>query len=192
MGIMTCIPSGATPGARVATLAEEAAMGLYRFIAGTLTGPDLLLFQNLSAPQCWDAALYCAWAAKGVECAAVKVTGNPNAFGVTDAHNYSRIFGPNPTTNGNRVAANVAQMRSMPEGCFVGFIGHGGELRHAMLHTRNGMGAGNKSGCVLSEANGSGFGWEALDMTRFFTHDQAMNGNSTTTVVYMPCTGQVI
>lgn len=188
MAIMNCIPAGQAPGARVAALAGEAATGLARFMAGTLSGVDLLLFQNLSAPQCWDAALYCAWAAKGVECANLRVNGNPSNFGVTSAQDYSRMFGPAPRPG----VATAAQMRAMPAGCFVGFVGHNGDLRHAMLHIGNGIGAGNKSGCVLSDANGSGFGWEQLDMTHFFGKDQALNSNATTAVIYMPCTGQMI
>ena len=188
MAIMNCIPKDAEPGARVAALATEVAAGFDKFVKGTLDGSDLLLFQNLSAPQCWDAALYCAWAAKGVECPDLKVNGNPADLGVTTAQNYTRIFGTNPKT-----ASSIRELMEMPRGCFVGFVHTiSGLLRHCMLHTSNGHGAGNKSGCVLSDANPAGFGWEPLDMTQFFLKDANLNANASTRIIYKACNGQTI
>ena len=62
MAIMDCIPKYATPGMRVAALANETAALRDAVNDGTRSGTDLLLYQNLCQPQCWDAALYCAWA----------------------------------------------------------------------------------------------------------------------------------
>ena len=188
MAIMNCIPNNAAPGARVAALAGEVAAQFDKFVAGTLSGPDLLLFQNMSAPQCWDAALYCAWAAKGVECAGIQVTGNASGFGVATSANYTRIFGTSPGT-----ANTIHELMTMPDGCFVGFVDKTtAALKHCMLHLTNGQGAGNKSGCVLSAANGSGFGWEKLDMAQFFTTDRNLNSNGNTKIIFKACTGQTI
>jgi hypothetical protein len=188
MAIMNCITAEADPGARVAALAAEAARCFDKFVKNTLDGADLLLFQNLSAPQCWDAALYCAWAAKGVECPDLKVNGNPSDFGVTTAQNYTRIFGTKP-----RTADSIRMLMEMPRGCFVGFVSTtSGLLRHCMLHISDGWGAGNKSGCVLSAANAAGFGWERLDMTQFFLKDANLNANATTKIIYRACKGQTV
>jgi hypothetical protein len=188
VAIMNCIPKDATPGGRVAALASEVAEQFDKFVDGTLAGADLLMFQNMSAPQCWDAALYCAWAAKGVECANVRVNGNPGDFGVTSFNNYTRIFGTSPPS-----ANTIHELMTMPGGCFVGFVDKTtAALKHCMLHISNGQGAGNKSGCVLSAANGSGFGWEKLDMAKFFTTDRNLNTNANTKIIYRACTGQTI
>src|ERR1700687_1041617 len=117
MAIMNCITAEADPGGRVAALSDEAARCFDKFVKNTLDGADLLLFQNMSAPQCWDAALYCAWAAKGVECANVQVNTNAGSFGVTTFNNYTRIFGANPPG-----ANTIHELMTMPVGCFVGFI----------------------------------------------------------------------
>ena len=189
MAIMNCIPAEASHGQRVAVLAAEVAalFETYSKPGGSLTGTDLLLVQNMSSPQCWDAALYCAWAAKGVECDDVTVNGSRN-YSVTTAQNYTRIFGTNPKT-----ASSIAELMNMPPGCFVGFVDRTTlALKHCMLHIANGHGAGNKSGCVLRDANPSGFGWERLDMAKFFTADADLNANANTKIIYQACRGQKI
>ncbi|MCP5208483.1 MAG: hypothetical protein H7A01_14855 [Hahellaceae bacterium] len=187
MAIMDLIPSGATPARRTRLLAEEMGKALASFQNGSLQGADLMLYQKLSNMQCWDAALYCAWSAKGVSCADVNMTSS--MFTVTTATNYTRLFGNN-VLGSTRKVTSLAELMLMPEGCFVGFISNTGVLRHAMLHTSNGHGAGNKSDCIFSDAHT--IGWENLDMAHFFGKDKSLNQNATTTMVYAPVTGQTI
>jgi len=183
MAIINLIPNGATPAKRTRLLAEAMGKAQSDFMKGSLRGGDLMLYQKLSMMQCWDAALFCAWCAKGIDCADVNVASS--MFTVTSADNYSRIFGNNP-----RTVTSAAQLMKMPEGCFVGFVSGTGVLRHCMLHLSNGMGAGNKSDCVISDAHT--IGWEILDMGQFFFKDKNLNANSTTRIIYAPVVGQVI
>jgi hypothetical protein len=193
MAFINSVPPGATPAARVVALARELGNAGADFFAGnalSLTADHL--FRLASRLMCWDAALLCAWAAKGIDC---NLNPLANGFDVVTAADYSRIFGQNPWANPANVAADVNQLRAMPLGCFVGFVGGpNGDgvrvLRHCMIHTGNGIGAGNKSDCVLRAAHSVGF--ELVDMAPFFGADNDLNENATTTVIFVPITGQVI
>lgn len=185
MPLMNLIPEGQTPGRRTRLLAESMGNAKASFMNGTLTGPELSLYTKLTSMQCWDAALYCAWSAKGVNCPDVNM--NNISFNVTSINNYNRIFGANPRT---RSVDTLHDLMTLPEGCFIGFLSNTGVMRHVMIHTSNGHGAGNKSDCILTDGNTAG--WELLDMAHFFVKDRNHNGNSHTTMVYMPVTGQLI
>src|SRR4051812_26583665 len=107
MALIDVIPDGATPDRRAAALPAGTADAQPAYIANTLTGSLLALYQRLSALQCWDASLLCAWAAKGVECGAVSLTSIN--FGVVSADAYDRIFGPNVLANPRRVVGTARQ-----------------------------------------------------------------------------------
>ncbi len=188
MAIMNAIPPGATPGERVAALAQTLGNARAAFMNGTLGGTDLMLYQKLSSLQCWDASLLCAWAAKGIDSAAIDM--NASNFNLCTIADCSRIFGANALNNAAIRVADAAAMRGLPPGCFIGFLRTNGAhlFRHCMLHIGNGIGAGNKSDCVLSAGNT--VGWEILDMTAAFGTDLALNAN--TRIVYTACTGQTI
>lgn len=140
---------------------------------------------NLSAPQCWDAALYCAWAAKGVECPDLKVNGSPSDFGVTTAQNYTRIFGTNPPT-----AKSPRMLMEMPRGCFVGFVSTTSGTP-ASLHAahQRGLGCGQQE---RVRAQRGQCGRVRLDMTQFFLKDANLNANATTKIIYRACKGQTV
>ena len=180
MAIMGMIPAGATPGARARALAESMGKSKAAFKAGTLNGPELMLYQKLSSLMCWDAALLCAWAAKGIESGSISLAGGASGI----VQNGS----PNPLFANSKPVKTAAELMAMPDGCFVGFINTAnGELRHVMLHTTNGHGAGNKSGCIFSDSENC---WEELDMGQFFFKDAGNNVN--TSIIYTPTNGQTL
>jgi hypothetical protein len=190
VALINMIPAGATPAERTRLLAGDMADARADFVNGGLGGPRLGMYQRLSLLQCWDASLLCAWAAKGIECDEMNLAAA--MFTVVTAQDYTRIFGDNVLNDPQRVVRTADEMRAMPGGCFVGFISNQAPylLRHCMLHLTDGIGAGNKSDCVLTDAHT--VGWERLDMTHFFGKDADHSTNATTTVVYAPVTGQHI
>ncbi len=185
MALMNAIPSGVTPGQRTAALAVSLGNSRAGFMTGTLTGPDLLLYQKLSGHMCWDAALLCAWAAKGIESPSINLT-SP-AFGIALATDSARIFGVGAMTNPLSLVPNLAALQALPVGCFIGFLRPGAlSFRHCMIQTGQGMGAGNKNDCIF--AAGHTVGWETLDMGSFFGADASPG----TVMVHQPVTGQII
>src|SRR5690606_39708654 len=82
MALIGMIPEGSTPGKRVRALAEGMGECRKAFMTNTLSGPRLMLYQKLSSLMCWDAALLCAWAAKGIDSPSISLTGK--SFGIVE------------------------------------------------------------------------------------------------------------
>lgn len=180
MALIGMVPAHSTPAKRVRALAEKMGECGAAFEAGTLRGPQEMLYRKLSGLMCWDAALLCAWAAKGIDSASISLT--RASFNVVENCSPDKLFAKKTKVN------SAAELMAMPEGCFVGFINNAtGKLRHVMLHTTNGMGAGSKSGCIFSKSRNA---WEVLDMGQFFFSDSKNNtGNS---IIYTPTIGQML
>jgi hypothetical protein len=165
---------------RVASLASflftKRNIGMYREV-----------YARVSPMMCWDAALYCAWAAGGIDVPSIQLQQNAREWSVLSAHKFEQIF--NVDTH---EVTSTRQLERLPPGCLIGFVGRlGGQptapeiLRHAMVHIRHGLGAGTKNGCIFPASPGGG--WEAVDMTEFF---DGTTFNRHTRMVYVPCNGQ--
>src|SRR5690606_3431423 len=180
MALIGMIPEGSTPGKRVRALAEGMGECRKAFMTNTLSGPRLMLYQKLSSLMCWDAALLCAWAAKGIDSPSISLTGK--SFGIVEDGSPDKLFPTRKKVN------SAAELMLMPEGCLVGFINNStGKLRLVMRHASNGMGAGNKSGCIFSDSKDV---WEVIDMGQFFFKDS--HKNSGTSIIYEPVKGQTV
>lgn len=180
MGLIGLVPAGATPAKRVRKLAEDMGACKAAFMNNSLDGASSLLYQKLSSHMCWDAALLCAWAVKGINSPKISLTAP--SFDIVKDCSPDSIFANRKKVN------SAAELMAMPDGCFVGFIKNStGKLRHVMLHTTNGMGAGNKSGCIFSDSKNV---WEVLDMGQFFFKDSKRNPD--TSIIYAPIIGQTL
>jgi len=175
----------ADPGKRTASLAKAAAIDKEN------TEPAIRgIYMKLSSMMCWDAALFCAWAANGIHCGVINQT--RNLFNLVSPTEYTAMFGDDPRAA--RVDEPSQLICHVPVGAFVGFIYRKKpyELRHVMIHTGEGWGCGNKNNCVLSAAHPAGFGWELLDMKEFFYEDRNRLGNTETEMICGPVNGQTI
>lgn len=143
-------------------------------------------YSRLSSAMCWDAMLRCAWLANGVNCTDLDFACRSGgcSFSIISSANYDRVFDAE-TQN----ITSVAQMLDtvMP-GSFIGFVRPTNMLGHAMIYTRDGYGAGNKNDCVF--ASGSPYGWEIIDLRKFFEEDAA--GNPGTRMIARAVECQVI
>ena len=142
--------------------------------------PDTIWYSKLSALMCWDAAVLCALAARGIYSHNHQGTNilDTKGFDIVSASNYNKLF-----PNINNTAGSTTALQNLPEGCFVGFIDYTSKhLRHVMIHIENGLGAGNKNACIFTK--GSVLGWESQDMTAFFSTDSKYNNNQNTFIVY--------
>ena len=184
MGLHIDLPD-AVPGNRAANLAVSAATH-----PQNNAGVVLAVYLKLCALMCWDAALYCAWAASSIN--STSISQAAGAFGVVQNNglSYAAIFGVDPLTR--RSVDSAAKLMLLPKGAFVGFVNlqDQNRLRHVMIHTGNGWGCGNKNDCVLSAGHTTG--WERLDMAAFFLKDAQYNGNGNTRMIYFPVQGQTI
>jgi hypothetical protein len=140
--------------------------------------------------MCWDAMLYCAWAANGINCANVNQAASGFGVVTNNGLNYARIFAAAPFAG--RVVRTAMELMNLPQGAFVGFVNQNDNfrLRHAMIHVGEGFGTGNKNDCIFRA--GHAIGWERLDMGAFFFADRDHNGNGGTLMVYQPVTGQTV
>ncbi len=186
MTIMTLIPQGADPARRVRLLANRMGECFTAAKNNTLNGVDLTLYQRLSSLQCWNSALLCAWAAKGINSTSITLTASE--FGLASNEDHGKIFGPNAVRD--KAVRSAAQLLALPQGCFIGFVSSTNIFRHCMLHISEGWGAGNKNDCIFRDGHTVGF--EKLDLTKFFFADSNHNGNEYTTMVYAPIKGQTI
>jgi hypothetical protein len=132
MAIINLDLQGHAHGERTARLAEAAALCKAAYADGRLTGQDLLIYKHLCDQTCWDAALFCAWAAKGIESTRINIV--DNTYGIASARDPAPIFGPNPTnTDAIRVhtAQDLLDARRVPRGAFIGFLNRAPQIAHA-------------------------------------------------------------
>jgi hypothetical protein len=182
MALIDLIPVGKDPAERTRLLGDRMGAAHADFMAGTLAGPELTLFQSLSSMMCWDAALYCAWSAKGIECKNIKMVYDWGGT-VVSGNEFGRVF-PEP----RKTVASTDDLEKIPSACFIGFLRPNGVMGHVMLSTGKGFGVGNKNDCVLSDGDKPGF--QRLDLRHFFGKDAGKNAG--TKMIYAPITGQNI
>jgi hypothetical protein len=191
------------PGNRVARLAREAVVN--PIMIGP-QGSDSLK-AVLNKMNCWNAATFIAWAARGINLPHPSLQNatdaqinaychqNTTVFDVVSRDNFPRLF----TNWQQRIVPNAARVTTLQSGCFIGFIAQPPQgnnptppapvLRHVMLHTTQGTGmaAGSNNQCIFPAGGGN---WSLVPLNIFFSLPAYLNEH--TRMVFTDVIGQII
>lgn len=161
-------------GTRTAALALRAAREQHIAAPGMAKN----LYRRLSALICWDAAMICAWIARGVDL--IPPPGltqlesdvyyhNASLLDLVTRNSYGNLFTQPGSVN------SAAAISGIPDGSFIGFVNQQGKLEHVMLYVGNGLAAGANNACIFAKLCVGG--WEVLDLNYFFKSAAFKNGS---------------